>query len=101
MQLKQHTTPCASVNTLFTGRGRKGYPARYTLLWGPDVGIFPKASFTTFANAGYLLIQGPALFLLPTVAGIGARRIPPKRDFAATWALLAGSDPARRRLFAV
>jgi hypothetical protein len=76
MQLKQHTTPCASVNTLFTGRRRKGYPARYTLLSGPDVGVFPNASFTTFANAGYLVIQGPALFLLPTLAGIRARRIP-------------------------
>jgi hypothetical protein len=37
MQLKQHTTPCGCGNSLFTGGVCRGYPARQSLLSGPDL----------------------------------------------------------------
>jgi hypothetical protein len=68
MQLKQHTTPCASVNSLFTGEfvGR-------TLLSEPALEMPLLRRFT--ANAVYFFSSVRLLFYFSQIAGIGARCI--------------------------
>jgi hypothetical protein len=54
-QLKQHTTPCACVNSFFTGRACKGMLLG-ALSTGPELEplCFAERSILFSANAGYL-----------------------------------------------
>jgi hypothetical protein len=66
MQLKQHTTPCASVNSLFTGGVCRGM-LLCTLSLGLDLGIFPNGGLSTsLASGPFSYFSAPAVLgLLP------------------------------------
>ena len=63
MQLKQHTTPWGCGNPLFTGGVCRGYPARRTLLSGPDLRMFPNGGLSTSPASGPFPTSPPRRFM--------------------------------------